>query len=203
LIECFLMDDALMARFAAAPAAIKNHHAYRGGLLEHVVNMLELVERIADVYPQLDCELLQVGVLLHDIGKIEELSYERDFAYTDRGQLVGHVVMAVTMLQDKVRQAERLGGEAIPQELILRLEHMIVSHHGSYEYGSPKLPMTLEAVALHHLDNLDAKLHSFSQLMRDDPNVDSAWTPYQANLQRKLYKGGGSGAPPADEVRDE
>jgi 3'-5' exoribonuclease len=92
-------------------------------------------------------------------------------------------------LEKKLRETERLAGEPVPDEIVLRLKHMIVSHHGQYEYGSPKLPMTLEAVALHHLDNLDAKLHSFEQLMRDDPNVESSWTNYHASLGRKLFKG--------------
>jgi 3'-5' exoribonuclease len=123
------------------------------------------------------------------MGKIDELSYDRGFAYTDEGQLIGHVVMAVGLLETKLREAERLSGEALPVELALRLKHMIVSHHGQYEFGSPKLPMTLEAVALHHLDNLDAKLHSFELQMREDPNVESPWTSYNAGLGRKLYKG--------------
>ena len=130
-----------------------------------------------------------MGAFLHDAGKIDELSYERDFAYTDEGQLIGHLVMAVGMLDKKLRETERLAGEPVPQELVLRLKHMIVSHHGQYEYGSPKLPMTLEAVALHQLDNLDAKLHSFGQLIRDDPNVESPWTSFHHSLGRKLYKG--------------
>jgi 3'-5' exoribonuclease len=198
LVECFLADEPFMRKFTAAPAAVKHHHAYRGGLLEHVVNMMEVVRRIADLYPQIDAELLLVGVFLHDVGKIDELAYERDFAYTDEGQLIGHLVMAVGLLSDKVREAQRLSGEAIPDELVLRLKHMIVSHHGNYEFGSPKLPMTLEAVALHYLDNLDAKIHSLDQLMREDPNVGSAWTPYNANLGRKLFKGGGSGGAVTD-----
>jgi 3'-5' exoribonuclease len=200
LADCFLLDQDLMRKFATAPAAVKNHHAYRGGLLEHVVNIMEVVRRIADLYPQVDSELLLLGVLFHDLGKVDELTYDRDFAYTDAGQLLGHVVMAVGMVDAKIREAERLSGEPIPEEIALRLKHMVVSHHGAYEYGSPKLPMTLEAVALNQLDNLDAKLHSFDHLIREDPNVDSAWTPYQANLSRKLYKGGRSGTTPEDET---
>ena len=130
-----------------------------------------------------------MGAFLHDVGKIDELTYERDFAYTDEGQLIGHLVMAVGMLEKKLEEAERLSGEAVPDEIVLRLKHMIVSHHGQYEYGSPKLPMTLEAVALHHLDNLDAKIHSFDTLIRDDPNVDSGWTIFHHSLGRKLFKG--------------
>ena len=127
------------------------------------------------------------------MGKVDELSYDRGFAYSDEGQLVGHLVMAVGLLEAKVAEAEKLSGEPIPRESVLRLKHMIVSHHGEYEFGSPKLPMTLEAIALAYLDNLDAKLASFAQQLRDDPNVDSPWTAYNANLRRKLYKGGEEG----------
>lgn len=191
LAECFLVDDDFMRKFSQAPAGVKNHHAYRGGLLEHVTSLMELVTRVAPLYPALNADLLLMGAFMHDAGKIEELSFERDFCYTDEGQLIGHLVMAIGILERKLRETERLAGEPVPEEIVLRLKHMIVSHHGQYEYGSPKLPMTLEAVALHHLDNLDAKLHSFGQLMRDDPNVDSAWTNYHQTLGRKLFKGAG------------
>jgi 3'-5' exoribonuclease len=189
LAECFLMDEEFMRKFARAPAGVKNHHAYVGGLMEHVVNLMELITRIAPLYPSLNSDLLLMGAFLHDAGKVDELAYDRDFTYTDEGQLIGHVVMAVGMLEKKLREVERLSGESLPEEHVLRLKHMIVSHHGEYEYGSPKLPMTLEAVALHHLDNLDAKLHCFDQLMRDDPNVESGWTNFHHNLGRKLFKG--------------
>ena len=190
LTECFLVDEEFMRKLAAAPAGVKNHHAYHGGLLEHVVNLMELVNSVAPHYPAINLDLLLTGAFLHDIGKIDELAYERDFTYTDEGQLIGHLVMAVGILDKKLRETERLTGEPVPDELALRLKHMIVSHHGQYEYGSPKLPMTLEAAALHYLDNLDAKMHSFEQLMRDDPNVQSAWTNYHHSLGRKLFKGG-------------
>ena len=189
LAECFLIDDEFMKRFMRAPAGIKNHHAYIGGLLEHVVSLMEVVHRVAELYPAVDPDLLLMGAFLHDMGKINELTYERGFSYSDEGQLIGHVVMAVSMLEAKVREAEKLSGEPLCEETVLRLKHIIISHHGQYEYGSPKLPMTLEAVALHQLDNLDAKLHSFHQQMRDDPNVESAWTHFNAGLGRKLFKG--------------
>ena len=189
LAECFLSDDELMQRLARSPAGIKNHHAYPGGLLEHVVNLMEVAQSIAEHYPILNRDLLLTGVFLHDIGKVEELSSDRGFGYTDAGQLLGHVVLAITMLDKKLCQAEELAGEPLPEEIVLRLKHMIVSHHGEYEYGAPKLPMTLEAIALHQLDNLDAKLHNFHQLMRNDANLDSPWTQYHQNLGRKLFKG--------------
>jgi len=202
LVECFLIDDVFVRKFTTAPAGIKNHHAYQGGLVEHVVTLLNLADRITDFYPEIDRDLLLTGIFLHDIGKIGELSYDRAFAYTDEGQLVGHLVMGVEMLADKARQCADLTGETFPAELLLRLKHMIVSHHGSYEFGSPKLPMTLEAVALHYLDNLDAKIHTFSREIRDDPSRDSSWTPFQQSLGRRLFKGSvpadGDGAAGAD-----
>ena len=189
LAECFLMDQEFMAKFTAAPAGMKNHHAYKGGLLEHVLGLMELILVVAPRYEQLDRDKLLVGALLHDAAKTDELSYERDIAYTDEGQLLGHMVMAITMIDEKVREAERLSGEHFPKELVTEIKHMVISHHGEYEFGSPKLPMTLEAIALHHLDNLDAKIASFTQLINDCPNVESNWTQYYSNLGRKLYKG--------------
>ena len=192
--ECFLMDEALWAKFVKAPAGVKNHHAYQGGLLEHVVNLMEVVLRISPCYPQIDRDLLVFGAFLHDLGKIDELRYDRDLSYSDEGQLIGHLVMAVGMLDQKIAEAQKLSGEPVPEETALRLKHMIVSHHGEYGYGSPKLPMTVEAVALYCLDNLDAKVNSFQQLLRDDANVDSSWTAFHPNIERKLFKGKQSGA---------
>ena len=189
LIECFLIDDEFLRKFTLAPAGIKNHHAYQGGLVEHVVTLLNVADRIIGFYPEVDRDLLLTGIFLHDIGKIDELSYDRAFAYTDEGQLVGHLVMGVELLAAKVEQCAELMGEPFPAELLLRLKHMIVSHHGSYEFGSPKLPMTLEAIALHLIDNLDAKIHAFTREIRDDPSRDSSWTPFQQNMGRRLFKG--------------
>jgi 3'-5' exoribonuclease len=187
------MDSEFMAKFTTAPAGMKNHHAYQGGLLEHVVSLMELVQAVAPRYPQLDQDKLLVGAFLHDAAKVDELSYDRDIAYTDEGQLLGHMVLAISMIDEKVAEAERLSGETFPKSLVTEIKHMVISHHGEYEYGSAKLPMTLEAVALHHLDNLDAKMASFTQLIKDCPNVESNWTQYHANLGRKLYKGAASG----------
>jgi 3'-5' exoribonuclease len=189
LVECFLIDEVFVRKFTAAPAGIKNHHAYQGGLIEHVVTLLNLADRISDLYPEIDRDLLLTGIFVHDVGKVDELSYDRAFAYTDEGQLVGHLVMGVEMLGEKVERYTELTGEVFPAELALRLKHMIVSHHGMLEFGSPKLPMTLEAIALHCLDNLDAKIHTFSREIRDDPSHDSSWTPFQQSLGRRLYKG--------------
>lgn len=206
LAECFLMDDDFVRDFCKAPAGIRNHHAYIGGLLEHVVTLLDAATRLVPLYPELDRDLLLAGVFLHDIGKVRELSFDKAFVYTDEGQLVGHIVIGIEMFNEKAAKVPDLTGEPFPPELLLRLKHMILSHHGTYEFGSPRLPMTPEAVALHYLDNLDAKVHSFTRDIREDRNQTSAWTPFNQSLNRRLYKGptngsDGTGAPalePAD-----
>ena len=189
LIDCFLIDEPLMNLFAEAPAGMKAHHAYRGGLMEHVVNMLEIASRVADLLPGVNRNLLLAGIFLHDIGKTRELSFETGCSYSDEGQLLGHLVIAVEMLTQKIAEVEKLTGEPFPPELTLRLKHLILSHHGSYEFGSPKLPMTPEAIALHYIDNLDAKVHEFTRDIADDPNPQASFTPFNARLDRKLFKG--------------
>lgn len=189
LAECFLSDENLMAQLKSAPAGVKNHHAYHGGLLEHTVSLLNVVQAITPHYPQLDPDLLAMGVLVHDLGKVEELCYEPELGYTDAGQLLGHLVLGIQLLDEKIRQAETLSGEPFPAELALHLKHFIVSHHGQYEFGSPKLPMSREAIALHLLDTLDARLHHIEQLIEEDVNTASAWTVYHPGLGRKIYKG--------------
>jgi 3'-5' exoribonuclease len=202
LAEAFMMDDEFVRKFTMAPAGIKNHHAYVGGLLEHVVNLMDVASRIAPFYPQIDRDVLLAGAFLHDVGKIDELTYQKAFAYSDEGQLVGHLVIGVEYLDRKAVVAASLMGEPFPAELLLRLKHMILSHHGNYEFGSPKLPMTLEAVALTLLDNLDAKIASFHDQIRDDRDPSSAWTQYNPTIGRKLFKGSwnGSAASTAKEV---
>src|SRR5262249_15734353 len=142
------------------------------------------------------------GIFLHDVGKVRELSFARTFAYTDEGQLVGHIVIGVEMLNEKVAKVPDLTGEPFPPELLLRLKHMILSHHGTYEFGSPRLPITREAIALHHLDNFDAKVHTFTRDIREDPNQRSAWTPFNQSLQRRLFKGTVEGSEGVDGTGD-
>jgi 3'-5' exoribonuclease len=203
LVECFLMDEEFVRDFCRVPAGIRNHHAYLGGLLEHVVHLLDAAEHLLPLYPEVDRDLLLTGVFLHDVGKVRELSYGRVFSYTDAGQLVGHLVIGVEMLNERVTRVPDLTGEPFPPELLLRLKHMILSHHGTYEFGSPRLPMTPEAIALHYLDNLDAKVHSFTRDIRADRNQASTWTPFNQALQRRLFKGrseaaDGAVAPPLE-----
>jgi 3'-5' exoribonuclease len=194
LAECFLMDEDFLDGFCQAPAGVRNHHAYIGGLLEHVVTLLDAGDRLAPLYPELDRDLLLAGIFLHDIGKVRELSYDKVFSYTDEGQLVGHLIIGVEMLNQKAAQVPDLTGEPFPREILLRLQHMILSHHGTYEFGSPKLPMTPEAIALNCLDNFDAKVHTFTRDIREDRNNTSAWTPFNQALQRRLFKGAKEGA---------
>ena len=188
LMTAFFGDDAFLAQFVQAPAGIKAHHAYNGGLVEHVLNMLETAERILDLYPPLDRDVLLTGIFLHDIGKVREMAYDATFVYTDEGQLLGHMLLGCEMLSEKLPAVEATTGEPFPPELAWHLKHLILSHHGTIEWGAAKLPMTPEAVALHHLDNLDAKVHEFSRAIADDPNGESNWTPFSPRLQRKLYK---------------
>jgi 3'-5' exoribonuclease len=189
LAEVFLADDEFMRKFTSAPAGIKNHHAYRGGLLAHVVSLMEVCRVVSPLYPELDADLLLLGAFLHDAGKIDELVYDRELAYSDAGQLIGHVVLILGTLDDKLAESEQLSGEKMPEELVLRLKHLILSHHGEYEFGSPKLPMTLEAIALHLLDNLDAKLYSVAQILKEDAGGESSWTSFNQALGRKFFKG--------------
>jgi 3'-5' exoribonuclease len=190
LAESFLMDDATMTLFAKVPAGVRNHHAYVGGLIEHVVNMMDVADRIAPFYPGVDRDVLLMGIFLHDIGKTRELSVSKAFAYTDEGQLVGHIAIGIEMLTEQVTRVPELTGEPFPRELLWRLKHMIASHHGEYAFGSPVVPMTPEAVALHYIDNMDAKIHTFVRDLREDKNPTTAWTQYSQSLQRRLFKGG-------------
>jgi 3'-5' exoribonuclease len=189
LMDRFLADEPLMAQLSQAPAGVKAHHAYHGGLLEHIVTLMDVAQKICEVYQELNADLMLCGVFLHDLGKIREMTGDTGLQYTDEGQLIGHLIIGVEMLSDKIRDVEAATGEPFPTELAWRLKHMILSHHGTYDFGSPKLPMTPEAVALHLIDNLDAKIFEFSQAIREDPNSSSHWTLFIPRLDRKLFKG--------------
>ena len=181
-------DGHLIGRFKRAPAGIKTHHAYEGGLLRHVVDLIRIAEAVAPNYPQLDPDMLIVGVFLHDLGKLDELSYDADLSYSDAGQLLGHLVQGVIELDRRALRIERESGESIPEDLLLRLQHMVVSHHGQLDHGSPKVPMTIEAIVLAHLDNMDAKVNTALEVIESDRNTDSEWTAFHPNMGRKFYK---------------
>jgi len=193
LAETYFIDDGFMRGFARCPAGVKVHHAYVGGLLEHVVTMLDVAEKVLPLYPEVNRDLVIMGVFLHDSGKVRELSYSRTLAYSDEGQLLGHLTLGIEMLAERARKVPDLTGEPFPAELLLRLKHLILSHHGELEYGSPKVPMTPEAVALHAIDLLDSRITIALREIADDRG-ESAWTPYNAALGRRMYKGGRSPA---------
>jgi 3'-5' exoribonuclease len=181
LIERFTADEQIAAAYRQAPAAKSLHHAYIGGLLEHVVSLLGLCEAVSRHYPHVNRDLLYAGAFLHDIGKIHELAYARSFSYTTAGQLLGHMVIELGMLNDKIRLLPNF-----PEELKVLLEHLIISHHGEYEFGSPKLPMCPEALVLHYLDDLDSKVESMrAQFAREDDTA-GPWTGYNPSLGRPL-----------------
>ena len=191
--EVLLMDDALLAAYAKAPAGVKLHHATVGGLLEHSVTMMEIAEKLVPFYPGVDRDLAVVGAFLHDAGKTRELAYARAFGYTDEGQLIGHISIGLEIVDEKLRAAAELLGEPFPRELAVRIKHMVVSHHGTLEYGSPKVPMTPEAMLLNLIDTLDTRMHMVLRDLREDRGNATAWTPYNPSLGRRLYKGGPNG----------
>ena len=173
----------LMAAFKKAPAAKVMHHAYVGGLLEHTLAVARLAENVSSLYPNLDRALLISGALLHDIGKLKEFSFESfPFDYTDRGRLVGHMVLGIEMIQETI---DSISG--FPEDLADRLKHLILSHHGRHEFGSPSLPMMQEAFALNFLDDLDAKINYLDRLAGQVNGDGYQWTEFQRNLDRFLY----------------
>ena len=183
LLLSLLEDPELAGRIKLAPAAMMMHHAYVGGLLEHITSLVELARRIADHYPALDEELLECGAILHDIGKLYELEYSRSLEYSTRGRLVGHMAIGLEILREKISV---LGG--FPSDLRYRLEHMILSHHGEYELGSPVLPAFPEALALHLMDQLDSKLQSMDAQYERDQELPGDWTDRNRALRRILLK---------------
>ena len=170
-------------RFKKAPAAKAMHHAYLGGLLEHTLAVALLADKVAGLYPELDRSLLLAGAFLHDVGKMEELGYDAPpIGYTDRGRLVGHLVMGSELV---ARTTAELDG--FPEELMVRVQHLILSHHGRLEFGSPTLPMMAEAMALNFIDELDSKLAYFRRLSKQAGGEGYQWTEYQRAMERYLF----------------
>lgn len=184
LLDRFFADEEFVAAFSQAPSARRIHHAYLGGLLEHVVEVIVLCRTVLTLYPQINRDLLMTGALLHDVGKTKELTYERDIEYSDEGRLLGHVVLSDRMITERIAEIPDL-----PPELALRLRHVVVSHHGRYEWGSPRRPKTLEACALHYIDNLDAQVNRFARIIAARRDKTKPWTEYDTLLKRYLYAG--------------
>ncbi|MBW2063985.1 MAG: HD domain-containing protein [Deltaproteobacteria bacterium] len=183
LVDRFLSDKEFMSRFKEAPAAKNFHHSYLGGLLEHTLSVCKMCSSVADHYVELDRDLLLAGGFLHDIGKVREMRYEYHIDYTDEGRLLGHIILGVIMLDQKLE-----GLKSFPGDMKLRLKHMIISHHGQFEFGSPKRPKFLEAYALHLVDDLDAKMNGLGRFMERDQK-EGAWTEFNRLFERYFLKG--------------
>ncbi len=183
LLTALLDDPEIARRYKIAPAAKNIHHAYLGGLLEHVLSLCHLCMATAPNYKHIDLDLMIAGAVLHDIGKIHELSYDRGFGYTTEGQLLGHMAIALRMISDKLPRVPDF-----PLQLRNLLEHMIISHHGHLEFGSAKLPQFGEAMLLHHLDDLDSKMECMRALVDKDRQVDGHFTAYSSSLERMVLK---------------
>lgn len=186
LAQHFYADEDFRKKLVQAPAARRVHHAYLGGLLEHITDMLKLARTVCGLFPALDADLLYTGVLLFDLGKVREYDWAREIAFTDEGRLVGHIVLTSELISAVIAQLPDF-----PADLSLRLRHMLVSHHGRYEWGSPRRPQTLEALALHHLEELSADLNRFDGLLKARREPGQAWTEFDRRLGRQLYAGAG------------
>lgn len=184
LLRFFFVDISIARRFLEIPASRVVHHAYMSGLLEHCYELLKLAEPLVDLYPELDRDLLTTGLLLHDIGKLQGYDYDYDISVTDAGKLIGHVVLSASMISRAIESIE-----GFPKNLAHEVLHLIVSHHGRYEWGAARRPKSLEAVALHHLDNLDAQVNRFNLLIQKARENGKTWTDYDRMLGRMLYAG--------------
>jgi 3'-5' exoribonuclease len=179
-----ILEDPLVAeKYKLAPAAMTYHHAFLGGLLEHVSSLVALADRVADHYPWLRRDLIVAGLVLHDIGKTEELNFTAGFRYTTRGQLIGHITMGLEMVQAKIRQIPDF-----PVALKSEIEHIILSHHGKLEFGSPKEPMFAEALVVNFLDEMDSKLEAVRAQYATDHDRPGDWTGRSPVLKRELLK---------------
>ena len=189
LIHTYIDDEKLMNDFCRAPAAMSMHHAFIGGLLEHTLNAIEVADAIVKFYPGLNRDLVITGIFLHDIAKTWELSYVNAFSYTDGGQLVGHIVKSAMWVEHKAKEAEIILGEKIPQPVIDVLQHIILSHHGTPEFGAVKPPSTPEAIAVHIIENMDAKLMMALACTRSEGSVgEGNWTEWQKAFGGRLYR---------------
>jgi len=178
----FIEDGERRAAFCRAPAAKSMHHVFLGGLLEHTLSVAGMAQKACDHYGDLNRDLVVAGVLLHDLGKTAELTYQRSFGYSDAGNLLGHISMEAEWITKAAQSIP-----AFPEELRLHLLHIVLSHHGKLEYGSPVLPKTPEALLVHYLDDLDGKLEAMFRSMREDAG-DGAWTPFSRSMERMVYK---------------
>ena len=184
LLRAIFRDRELAEAFKQAPGAMKLHHAYRGGLLEHTLSLLGLLRSVAAHYPHLNGDLLMTGGVLHDLGKVHELTFDRGFRYTDIGSLLGHIVLGLRIVDEKLAEMPNF-----PSEKATLVRHMIVSHHGERDFGSPTVPMTPEAIALHQIEDLDAKVNGFTSLAEDARRRGETWSEYSPSYARRIFAG--------------
>lgn len=183
LLDLIFSDEHTADAFRKAPAAKGFHHAYIGGLLEHTLSLTRLLDLVAQHYGRVNRDLVITGGILHDIGKIHELSFDGTMDYTDEGRLIGHIVLGVEFVDTKIAEIEDF-----PRQLALELRHILLSHHGTLEFGSPKRPKTVEALIVNFVDDLDAKVNAFEESI-NTPGNESPWTPYHRLLDRFIYRG--------------
>lgn len=192
LAQVYLEDTFLMNDFKQAPAAKSMHHAYLGGLLEHTLSLLNLANAICPLYPKINRDIVMLGLFLHDLGKTRELVFDRAFGYSDRGELIGHIVDGAIMLHDKAQILMREKGMRLPAGMVMVLQHIIVSHHGVPEFGAAKIPATPEAILVAMLDNLDAKTAMSLAIARGERStgydLGGNFTEKQWGLDTKLYR---------------
>jgi 3'-5' exoribonuclease len=188
LIKKFVEDRDLVATFKRAPAAMALHHPFIGGLLEHTLGVARAAQAVLPLYPRINADLVLSGVFLHDIGKTAELAAGTAMTYTDRGQLVGHITIAAIMIAEKARDAAQEAGGPFPQKTIDLLQHIVLSHHGTLEFGSPRLPCIPEAFVVHYMDNLDAKIWMTTHHIDSDPDPKASFTGYCRELETRVYK---------------
>ena len=191
LVKKFVEDREMVAAFKKAPASMSLHQPFLGGLLEHTLNVAKAAKAMLPLYPSVNADLVLAGVLLHDFGKSAELGGGTSMQYTERGQLVGHITMGVIWTEEKAKALAAERGEPFPAKTLNLLQHIILSHHGSMEFGSPKLPAIPEAFFLHYLDDLDAKVWMTTHQIATDPDAANPFTAYNRQLETRLYKHSG------------
>jgi len=182
LLRSVFDDAGIASRFKTVPAAKTLHHASVGGLLEHTLQVVKLAWDVSAHYPHVNRDLLLAGAMLHDIGKIYELSCRGSFDYTDQGRLIGHITIGVEILDEKIKLIA-----GFPEELAIILKHLILSHHGEYIFASPRRPKTLEALLLNYLDDLDSKMEGVRQFIQKEKKPDTKWTGYNKLFDRYIY----------------
>jgi 3'-5' exoribonuclease len=191
LMNAFLNDTAFMTQFKRIPAAKTLHHNYIGGLLEHVIELIALARDVAKYFPSVNMDLLTAGAFLHDIGKVRELAVKKTIEYTTEGRLLGHISLGYEMVAEKINAIP-----GFPAEMTMLLKHIMLSHHGEYEFGSPKRPKIREAIIINYLDDLSAKINNFDATLKREQVAEGAWTGFSKMHDRYLYRQAADSAPP-------